>query len=205
MVNEQIIERGISDPSVIQAMLNVPRHKFVPEDQRPFAYDDRPLPIGYEQTISQPYVVAYMTEKLKLKSSDIVLEIGTGSGYQAAILSQIVKEVYSIEIVEPLANTAANTLNKLQYNNVTVKSGDGYNGWETHAPFDAIIITAAVEPVPPKLLDQLSENGRLIVPLGSALEFQYLVLFKKNKGKISQKNLLPVRFVPFTRKDQHLQ
>ena len=188
--------RGIKDPGVLSVMGNVPRHLFVDAAYRDQAYGDHPLPIGEGQTISQPYVVALMTEALRLGPHDRVLEIGTGSGYQAAVLSQIAKEVYTIEIRRSLADKAAKTLADLGYRNVTVKSGDGYFGWESEAPFDAIIITAAANHIPPPLIKQLKEGGRLIVPLGSTAYLQTLTLATKRKGELDVEQLCPVAFVP---------
>jgi protein-L-isoaspartate(D-aspartate) O-methyltransferase len=199
MVENQIIRRGISDQAVILAMRSVPRHLFIPVENRSQAYNDGPVPIGYGQTISQPYIVAYMTEALALKSKDTVLEIGTGSGYQAAILAEIVSMVYSVEIVKPLADHAAGNLKILGYSNVSVYAGDGYYGLKDYAPFDAIMVTAAPEKIPPALFEQLKEGGRLIAPVGGENEIQYLVLVQKKKGKIITTKLVPVRFVPFTR------
>ena len=199
MVQEQIINRGITDENVIDAMLTVPRHYFVPQIHKSKAYFDCPLPIGYNQTISQPYIVAFMTEKLQLHPDDKVLEIGTGSGYQAAILSQIVDSVFTIEIINELATISHQKLKTAGYANVYFKAGDGYNGWPEHAPFNAIIVTAAPDQVPQPLLDQLAEGGRLIIPVGPTHNIQHLKIYKKEKGKIKQKNLLAVRFVPFIR------
>ncbi|MCX7994908.1 MAG: protein-L-isoaspartate(D-aspartate) O-methyltransferase [candidate division WOR-3 bacterium] len=194
MVEEQIIARGIKDSNVINAMLKVERHKFVPKEYEKYAYIDGPLPIGEGQTISQPYIVALMTEVLQLKKDDRVLEIGTGSGYQAAILSLIVKEVYTIEIIPSLANTARQRLESLGYKNVYVKCGDGFLGWPEKSPFDGIIITCAAPRVPEPLIEQLAEGGRLVMPEGD--EWQVLVLYRKIKGKLEKKELIPVRFVP---------
>jgi len=199
MVQKQIIERGISDQPTIDAMSNVPRHQFVPFDLQQYAYDDRPLPIGHKQTISQPYIVAYMTEQLKLKKSDKVLEIGTGSGYQAAVLAEIVEQVYTIEIIEELSKTADATLKDLEYNNISCKYGDGYHGWPEHAPFNAIIITAAPNDLPQTLFDQLCIGGKLIAPIEHK-GFQHLIIYTKTAKKITSKRLIGVRFVPFTRK-----
>ena len=199
MVEEQIISRGITSVAVINAMREVPRHEFIPEEYRRLAYNDSPVPIGYNQTISQPYIVAYMTEKLDLKKDDKVLEIGTGSGYQAAILSQIVDAVYTIEIVKPLGEEARERLERLGYDNVRVKIGDGYKGWKQYAPYDAIIVTAAPEVVPPPLIEQLKDGGIMIIPIGPQGGTQYLQLLEKKNGKLQKKKLLPVRFVPFTR------
>lgn len=199
MVEEQIIDRGVRDPLVIDAMRKVPRHEFVPSELVPFAYSDQPLPIGNEQTISQPYIVAYMTEALHLQPGNKVLEIGTGSGYQAAVLAEIVSEVVSIEIVEPLAIEASKRLLKLGYTNIKVISGDGYKGSPKDAPFDAIIVTAAPNHIPPDLIVQLKEGGRMIIPVGEIYSVQHLMLIEKKENKIIKKNLIPVRFVPFTR------
>lgn len=199
MVEEQIISRGITSEQVIEAIRTVPRHEFVPDEYKHMAYKDSPLPIGYNQTISQPYIVAYMTEKLELKSSMTVLEIGTGSGYQAAILSQLTNSVYTIEIVKPLGESARDRLTKLGYNNIKVKIGDGYKGWKQYAPYDAIIVTAAPENVPPPLIEQLKDGGTMIVPVGPKSGTQYLQLLEKKDGKLEKKRLLPVRFVPFSR------
>jgi protein-L-isoaspartate(D-aspartate) O-methyltransferase len=199
MVKNQIAERGISDRRVIEAMLSVPRHKFVPDKYITRAYDDNPLPIGYGQTISQPYIVAYMTEVLNLNKNSTVLEVGTGSGYQAAILSPLVKKVYTIEIIPELANVAAVRLKDLGYTNVDAGIGDGYYGWTKHAPFDAIIVTAAAGHIPPPLLEQLKNNGRMVIPVGGSFLVQNLILISKDKdGIITTRNLLPVRFVPLT-------
>jgi protein-L-isoaspartate(D-aspartate) O-methyltransferase len=198
MVEQDIRERGIKDPVVLRVMGKVPRHLFVDESYRNRAYGDHPLPIGEGQTISQPYVVALMTEVLRLKPSDRVLEIGTGSGYQAAVLAEIVKEVYTIEIRRPLAEKAKKTLLELEYKNVQVRFGDGYFGWESQAPFDAIIITAAANHIPPPLIKQLKEGGRLIVPLGSTVYFQTLTLATKRSGELDVEQVCPVAFVPMT-------
>ena len=194
MVKNQIVARGITDKTIINAMLEVKRHKFVPNNIEKFAYNDYPLPIGEDQTISQPYIVALMTEKLGLKHEDRVLEIGTGSGYQAAILSLIVKEVYTIEIIPSLANSSSQRLREFGFSNVQVRCGDGFLGWPEAAPFDAVIITCAPPEVPEPLIEQLVEGGRLIVPLGEG--FQMLTLFKKIEGKLEKTEIIPVRFVP---------
>jgi protein-L-isoaspartate(D-aspartate) O-methyltransferase len=196
MVTEQIIARGISDQRVISAMLKVPRHLFVPENQRSLAYEDYPLPIGDGQTISQPYIVAYMTECLNLTSNDRVLEIGTGSGYQAAILAQIAHEVYTIEYIKSLGTRAQELFKQMNYSNIHVKIGDGYKGWPKYAPFNAIIVTCAPEKIPEPLIQQLSEGGRIIVPVGKEFSVQELVRGVKVKGKLETKTTLPVRFVP---------
>lgn len=201
MVNRQLKARDIKDKVTLNAMMVVPRHLFVPKSQLSHAYEDGPLPIGNGQTISQPYIVAYMTEALQLTSSDKVLEIGTGSGYQAAVLAEIVDSVYTIEIVEPLGLRAKQLLEDLDYDNVTVRIGDGYHGWEAHAPFDAIIVTAAVEEVPKPLLEQLKDGGRLIIPAGDSGD-RVLKLITRKKDVYDFEDLLPVRFVPFTRKNE---
>jgi protein-L-isoaspartate(D-aspartate) O-methyltransferase len=200
LVTQSIQKRGIKDKTVLSSMNKVERHLFVPENNIANAYRDRPLPIGYGQTISQPYIVAYMTEAINPKPEFKVLEIGTGSGYQAAVLAEIVKEVYTIEIIPELGNAAAARLKKLGYNNVKVKIADGYFGWKEHAPFDAIVVTAAAEFVPPPLLEQIKDNGKIIIPIGSPFMNQNLMLIEKKGKKITTKNLLPVVFVPFTRK-----
>jgi len=194
MVKEQIIKRGIKDKRVIEAMRKVRRHEFVPEEYRHLAYSDQPLPIGYEQTISQPYIVALMTELLNLKGNEKVLEIGTGSGYQAAILAELTKEVYTIEILEPLAISAKNRLKKLGYENVKVRCGDGYKGWPEHAPFDGIIVTCAPEHIPDPLVEQLKVGGRMVIPVGKYL--QELVLITKTEHGIEKRSVAPVAFVP---------
>jgi protein-L-isoaspartate(D-aspartate) O-methyltransferase len=196
MVQQQIASRGVRDQRVLEAMRKVPRHLFVPPEMQPYAYMDSPLPIGYEQTISQPYIVGFMTEALKLKSGDHVLEIGTGSGYQAAVLAELVSEVYSIEIVERLAAEAMERLRDLGYSNITVHAGDGYRGWPEAAPFDAIIVTAAPDHVPQPLFDQLAFDGRLILPVGK--HFQSLIRIQRTAKGFKRENLLPVRFVPMT-------
>lgn len=200
MVDKQIAARGVRDEKVLQAMRNVPRHLFVPKRRRGSAYGDFPLPIGYGQTISQPYIVALMTELLKPKKDDIALEVGTGSGYQAAVLSQIVKNVYTIEIIPPLGNAAEKRLKEIAYNNIAVKIADGYYGWEEHAPFDCIIVTAASDHIPPPLIKQLKDGGRMVIPVGHPFQVQHLMLVEKSvEGEIRMKNILPVRFVPFLR------
>ena len=198
MVEQQLKPRGIKDERVLAAMGKVPREEFVPADVRPSAYEDGPLPIGYDQTISQPYVVAFMTEQLRPKRSDRVLEIGSGSGYQAAILGELVAEVYTIEIVEPLAKTAEATLQRLGYKNVHLKVGDGYKGWPEEAPFDAVIVTCAPEKVPQPLVDQLKDGGRMVIPVGERFAQQLYLLEKKN-GQLKESVTLPVRFVPMKR------
>src|SRR5437660_11509794 len=195
MVQRQLRERGIKDERVLAAMGKVPREKFVPADERGDAYEDGPLPIGYGQTISQPYIVAFMTEQLRPKRSDRVLEIGTGSGYQAAILGELVAEVYTVEIIEPLAKDAEATLQRLGYKNVHVRVGDGYRGWPEYAPFDAITVTCAPDHVPQPLIDQLKEGGRMIIPVGG-FGNQELYLLEKKNGQLQRRAVLPVRFVP---------
>lgn len=187
------------DEKVLQMMAKVPRHHFVPKKNIPYAYKNRPLPIGYGQTISQPYIVAIMTDLLELKPDSKVLELGTGSGYQAAILSGLVKEVFTIEIVEPLGLAAKERLARLGYDNVTMKVGDGYYGWEEHAPFDAIIVTAAGSHIPPPLSKQLKVGGRMIIPVGTMFMTQQLLLVtKEDKAKLITRQILPVSFVPVT-------
>lgn len=196
MVNDQIVARGVKDPAVIEALRWIPRHRFVLEAEAEMAYEDRPLPIGYEQTISQPYIVAFMTEALQLQGKKKVLEIGTGSGYQAAVLATIVHQVFTIEIVEPLAERAAGTLKEVGCDNVTVRTGDGYQGWPEEAPFDGIIVTAASDHVPKPLLEQLAIGGRLILPIG---KFQQdLVVVRRTEKGYEQATVLPVAFVPMT-------
>jgi protein-L-isoaspartate(D-aspartate) O-methyltransferase len=196
MVRNQLESRDITDKKVLEAMAEVPRHLFVSPELRDQAYDDNPLPIGEGQTISQPYIVALMTQHLKLKPGEKVLEIGTGSGYQAAVLARLTDKVYSIEIRENLAKRAAETLRRLNYTQVEVKWDDGYFGWKEHAPFDAIIVTCAANHVPPPLLEQLREGGRLIIPLGSTLYFQTLTLITKIKDKPQVRHISEVVFVP---------
>lgn len=199
MVKTQLKARDIKDKVTLNAMLNVPRHLFVPKNLMSQAYRDGPLPIGDSQTISQPYIVAFMTQALGLKPSDKVLEIGTGSGYQAAVLAKVVDSVYTIEIVKNLASIAKDRLHKLGYDNVKVKWGDGYHGWPAKSPFDAIIVTAGAESIPQPLIDQLKNGGRMIIPVGRNNSVRRLVLLKKVENKIISKDLIPVRFVPFTR------
>ncbi|TDI71075.1 MAG: protein-L-isoaspartate(D-aspartate) O-methyltransferase [Bacteroidetes bacterium] len=194
MVKTQIVSRGVADQRLLKVMRETPRHLFVPESYSNQAYQDGPLPIGHQQTISQPYIVALMTELLQLKGDERVLEIGTGSGYQAAVLAQLVKSVYTIEIVEPLAKSSSVLLKKLGHDNVIVKWGDGYKGWPEHAPFDRIIVTAAPEEIPQALIDQLAIGGRMVLPVGK--HYQELVLVTKNEKKVTRKDIIPVRFVP---------
>lgn len=191
---------GITDPAVLGAMQKVERHLFVEPAVKQYAYEDTPLPIGHDQTISQPYIVAYMTEAVGLKAGDRVLEIGTGSGYQAAILSEIVKEVYTVEIIQELAEDAEKRLKALGYLNVNVRHGDGYKGWPEKAPFDAILVTAAPDQAPKKLLEQLTIGGRMVAPIGSF--FQDLYLYTKTERGIEKKKLLPVRFVPMVNQER---
>lgn len=199
MVKDQIVDRGITDKSTLSAMRKVPRHLFVPADVRDEAYDDNPLPIGYGQTISQPYIVAYMTEVSGPAPEKRVLEVGTGSGYQAAVLAEITDTVYTIEIVPELAKESSERFRKMGYKNIIAKYGDGYRGWPEHSPFDIIIVTAAAEKIPQPLLDQLAENGRLVIPIGEPSGVQELILAMKKNGKIESKRLTFVRFVPFKR------
>jgi protein-L-isoaspartate(D-aspartate) O-methyltransferase len=198
MVERQISARGVTDPRVLAAMRDVPREAFVGELKRPFAFEDTPLPIGAGQTISQPYIVAMMTEALNLKASDRVLEIGTGSGYAAAVLSRIAREVYSVERHAMLAERASETLKGLAYDNVRVHVGDGTLGWPEHAPYDAISVTAAGPQVPQALLDQLAEGGRMVIPVGSRQATQALLRVTRRGGTLETEELLPVHFVPLT-------
>lgn len=200
MVEQQLKTRGINDDKVLDVMGKIERHKFVPSGLVNQAYDDNPLPIGYGQTISQPYIVALMTQSLQVDQDDRVLEIGTGSGYQAAVLAELVKEVYTIEIIKELADSAEERLNHLGYKNVKVKNADGYFGWEEHAPFDAVIVTAAANHIPPSLLQQLKDGGKLIIPLGSTLRFQTLTLVTKKGNESETEFITGVRFVPLTGK-----
>ncbi|MBD3290569.1 protein-L-isoaspartate(D-aspartate) O-methyltransferase [candidate division KSB1 bacterium] len=197
MVRNQIERRGIRNEQVLDAMRKVPRHEFVPQSLKEYAYRDQPLPIGLEQTISQPFIVAYMTEAIDPSEGDRILEIGTGSAYQAAVLAEIVDEVYTIEIVPELAHQARNRLQRMNYDNVHVKLGDGYKGWQEHAPYDGIIVTAAPDHVPQPLIDQLKPGGRLVIPVGRGYQELSLVM-KSEDGEIEKKTLLPVRFVPMT-------
>ncbi len=199
MVELQLAGRDITDKATLKAMAKIPREAFVPISQRPFAYEDRPLPIGDGQTISQPYMVAYMTQALRLKSSDRVLEIGTGSGYQAAVLSQIVDTVHTIEIIPSLGKRAERILKELNIGNVQVRIGDGYFGWEEKAPFDAFIVTAGAERIPPVLVEQLAEDGVMVIPVGPHRGVRQLIRLTKRKGKIRTRSLMEVRFVPFVR------
>ena len=200
MVEQQIRERGVADARVLDAMRKVPRERFVPPELAGRAYADSPLAIGEGQTISQPYIVGYMTEVLGVAPGHKVLEIGTGSGYQAAILGELAREVYTIEIVPSLARRAAETLSSLQYTNVHVRDGDGYAGWPEHAPFDRIIVTAAPETLPKPLLEQLAPGGRLVSPVGSQGETQWITIVEKTETGLVERRTIPVQFVPFTRK-----
>jgi protein-L-isoaspartate(D-aspartate) O-methyltransferase len=199
MVSSQIVARGISDAATLQAMRKVPRHIFVPVLYAKEAYSDRPLPIGYNQTISQPFIVAYMTQLVRPARGKVALEIGTGSGYQAAVLAEIVDKVYTIEIVPELARESAARLKVLGYENIIVRYGDGYKGWPEHAPFDIIIVTAAADHIPQPLKDQLAEGGRLVMPVGNPATVQELIVLTKRKGMITEQRLEPVRFVPLRR------
>ncbi len=199
MVQTQIALRGVTEQKVLDAMARVPRHQFVPKRQQAQAYRDAPLPIGHGQTISQPYIVALMTEKLQLEPDDRVLELGTGSGYQAAIVAELVREVVTIEIIEPLARNATRLFRQLGYRNITTLWGDGYFGWEKASPYDAIIVTAAASHIPPPLIEQLKPGGRMVIPVGASVWTQNLLLVEKDKeGEITTRNLIPVRFVPLT-------
>ncbi len=199
MVETQIRNRGVTNPEVLNAMKKVPRHLFIPKEYQDEAYNDYPLPIGYGQTISQPFIVAYMSEAVRPNSKKKALEIGTGSGYQAAVLAEIVDKVYTIEIVPELARESADRLKNMGYDNVICKYGDGYQGWPDYAPFDIIVVTAAPEKIPQPLIDQLAEGGRLIIPVGPANAVQELVLVIKRNGKTETRRLSFVRFVPFKR------
>lgn len=201
MVRVQIADRGIRDTATLRAMRNVPRHLFVPGDRIGEAYADRPVPIGYGQTISQPYIVAYMTEVVRPGPGMRVLEIGTGSGYQAAVLAEIVDTVYTIEIIKELESWGSERLRNRGYRNVRVRHADGYFGWKEAAPFDAIVVTAAAEHIPPPLIEQLKDGGRMVIPVGSPFLVQTLMLVEKKDGKVTTSRLIPVRFVPLTRGD----
>jgi protein-L-isoaspartate(D-aspartate) O-methyltransferase len=202
MVHDQIETRGIRNPAVLKAMRDTPRERFIPSYARALAYEDRPVSIGYGQTISQPYIVAFMTEMLEVKQFHRVLEIGTGSGYQAAILSSLVKEVYTIEIVPQLAKSASQTFNGMGYDNVIVREGDGYKGWPEKAPFDRIILTAAPPELPRALTDQLKPGGKLLAPIGGNTAQALRLVEKSADGKITSRPLLPVRFVPMVKPDE---
>ena len=199
MVKTQISDRGISNTAVLEAMKKVPRHLFIPGEYEREAYEDYPLPIGYGQTISQPYIVAYMTDIVRPNAKKKALEIGTGSGYQAAVLAEIVEKVYTIEIVPELAKESSALLKKLGYKNIIGKYGDGYKGWPEYAPFDIIIVTAAADHIPQPLIDQLAENGRLVIPVGPPSAVQELILVTRRNGKVEQRRMTFVRFVPFKR------
>ncbi|MBE0640147.1 MAG: protein-L-isoaspartate(D-aspartate) O-methyltransferase [Bacteroidales bacterium] len=201
LVSNYILGQGVSDFKVIEAMYKVERHRFVPENMQAYAYSDQPLPIGEGQTISQPSLVAFMTELLELKRTDKVLEIGTGSGYQAAILGELVDSVFTVEIIAHLGNNAKKLLAELGYDNIHVMIGDGYKGWPEFAPFDAIIVTCAPSDIPQPLQDQLSEGGRMVIPVGKENSVQELVLLRKRKGKIIRESVLTVRFVPMLKED----
>jgi protein-L-isoaspartate(D-aspartate) O-methyltransferase len=199
-VRDYVMAEGIRDPAVIESMRIVPREEFVPDDLKRRAYNNEPLPIGYGQTISQPYIVALMTELLQPREGHVVLEIGTGSGYQAAVLSRIVKRVYSVEIVEPLALRARSTVKALGFDNVEIRVGDGYFGWEEKGPFDSIVVTAAADHIPPPLIAQLKNGGRMCIPVGQPYFSQVLKLLEKDaEGRVRVKDILPVVFVPFVR------
>ena len=200
MIKNQLQSRGIRDDAVLEVMRSVERHNFVPENYRDRAYSDGPLPIGHGQTISQPYIVAFMTEQLQVSSQHKVLEIGTGSGYQAAILGELAKHVFTIEIIPELAEGAKNILNHLSYKNITVRAGDGYKGWPNKAPFERIMVTAAPTEVPQELIDQLAPGGRMILPVGAQFLVQYLwVIEKDDQGTVTKEKILPVRFVPMVK------
>lgn len=204
MVREQIEQRGVRNADVLRAMRVTPRHLFVPAALRPWAYSDQPLPIEFGQTISQPYIVALMTELLNARKTDRALEVGTGSGYQAAVLSRLVQHVYTIEIVPELAKSAAERLASMGYRNITVRQGDGYKGWPEQAPFERILLTAAPPEIPQALLDQLSGGGRLVAPVGTSPWTQELVVVEKTaSGEIRQRPVAPVMFVPMVREPQH--
>ena len=201
LARETAIETGrpAFTPAVMEALARVPRHQFVPAAQVLHAYENRPLPIGYGQTISQPYIVALMTDLIQPKSTQVVLEIGTGSGYQAAVLAELVKQVYTMEIIEPLAHRAAEQIKTIGYDNVQTRVGDGYYGWEEAGPFDAIVVTAAASHIPPPLIRQLKPGGRMVIPVGAQFLAQYLLLVEKqNDGAVTTRQILPVRFVPLT-------
>jgi protein-L-isoaspartate(D-aspartate) O-methyltransferase len=199
MVESQLIRRGIEHTLTLQAMENVPRHQFIPENRQRQAYNDGPVPIGYGQTISQPYIVAFMTEVLNPEPGQRILEIGTGSGYQAAVLAEITDEVYTIEIIEELAEFGEGNLRNAGYDKVRVKHADGYYGWEEYAPFDAIIVTAAADHIPPPLIEQLKDDGVMIIPVGHPMRTQQLMKVTLRNGQAQTQSLMPVRFVPFTR------
>lgn len=195
---DQLRSEGITSSTVLEAMLKVPRHKFVPPSQRHLAYQNRPLPIGHDQTISQPFIVGYMTEAASIAPGEKVLEIGTGSGYQAAVLAELAKQVYTIEIIPELAEGARTVLRELGYKNVVVKTGNGYEGWKEHAPFDAIVVTAAPDQVPQALVDQLALKGKMVIPVGTT--FQEMVIITRDESGVIERRTIPVRFVPMTGK-----
>lgn len=199
MVEDQIESRGITDAELLDAMRKVPRHLFVPEEYTKEAYGDFPLPIGHDQTISQPYIVAFMTENVRTGRNKKILEIGTGSGYQAAILAELSDSVFTVEIIPELAMESSERLKKLNYRNIHFRCGDGYNGWAEHSPFDCIIVTAAAEYIPQPLIDQLADNGRMVIPVGGPYSVQDLILIIKRNGVTEKRVLAPVRFVPFKR------
>ncbi len=201
MVRTQIEARGVHDEPLLDVMRTVKRHEFAPLVSKSSAYSDGPLPIGHGQTISQPYIVAFMTEYLKLSKTDKVLEIGTGSGYQAAVLAHLVDQVYTIEIIKELAEMSESRFQRLGYKNISVRHADGYHGWPEEAPFDAIIVTAAAELIPPPLIKQLKDGGRMIIPVGPSFYVQNLLFIEKNGGEVKTESVLPVRFVPFTRSE----
>jgi protein-L-isoaspartate(D-aspartate) O-methyltransferase len=197
---EELRAQGVTSQSVLDALMKVPRHEFVPRAHRHLAYENRPLPIGHEQTISQPFIVAYMTEAAEIAPGEKVLEIGTGSGYQAAVLAELAKEVYTIEIIPALAEGARSLLRQMKYQNVQVRTGNGYEGWVEHAPYDAIVVTAAPDHVPQALVDQLAVRGKMVIPVGST--FQQMVIITKNESGVVERRTIPVRFVPMTGKPQ---
>jgi len=199
MVEDQIENRGITNTELLRAMRKVPRHLFVPLEYQKVAYGDFPLPIGYDQTISQPYIVAYMTDIIRLGKNKKILEIGTGSGYQTAILAELSDSVFTVEIIPGLARESSDRLKLMKYKNIFFKCGDGYNGWAEHSPFDCIIVTAAAESIPLPLIDQLAENGRMVIPVGGPYSVQDLILITKKNGRTEKRILVPVRFVPFKR------
>lgn len=204
MIEVDIAGRGVVNPGVLDAMRNVPRHKFVPDEFMDRAYADHPLPIGMGQTISQPYIVAAMTELIDPRPEHVVFEVGTGSGYQAAVLAGLVRHVYTVEIVPELGEQAAGRLKALGYSNVTVRVGDGYAGWPEHSPFDSIIVTCGAEEVPPPLIEQLKPGGKMVIPVGSSHKVQELLVIEKDSaGGISRRSVMPVRFVPMTGEGQH--
>ncbi len=198
MVTRQLAQRGVDDPGVLAAMRTVPRHRFVPAENVTLAYIDSPLPIGYGQTISQPFMVGYMCQVAGLDSTSRVLEVGTGSGYHASVISRIADTVYTIEIIPQLAERAKGVITSLGYDNIITRSADGYYGWPEAAPFDAIVVTAAPDHIPPPLIEQLAEGGRMVIPVGDPFLVQFLVLVEKIGGQVTSRQLMPVSFVPFT-------